>query len=269
VDGDINAMSENRLDEQERKEAEKYDRRAEQILQDESQGELFVDSSHWTKITNAVQPFGAYVASIKSLGDLEGKRVLELGCGTGWLTVILCKLGAVVDGIDISGELVKIAANRVRINNIQNQANFHVMSANRLAFPDETFDRVYGLSLLHHVDIKECMPEVRRVLKKGGKAVFTEPVINNQFVEAIRKMLPIPIDDDAVFPAPPLTDKDVHYITERFNASHVTYFRLFSSLDRIIRNEGVIRALESVDSLLLRAWPFRRLARQVVMELDN
>ena len=269
MDGDVNAMSDSRLNERERQEAEKYDRRAEQILQDESHGELLVESMHWTKIANATPPYGAYVASLKALGDLKGKRILELGCGTGWLTVILCKLGAIVDGIDISGELVKIAGSRVRVNGIENQATFHVMSANRLEFPDETFDCVYGLSLLHHVDIKECMPEVRRVLKKGGKAVFTEPVINNQFVEGIRKMLPIPIDDDAEFPAPPLTDSDVRYIAGRFDSSHVTYFRLFSSLDRIIQSKKVIRTLEMLDSFLLRKWPFSRLARQVVMVLNT
>ncbi len=269
MDGDKNVMSQNPVEDKERIEAEKYDRRAEQILQNESKGELFVDSIHWTKINNATRPYGSYVASIRMLGDLQDKRVLELGCGTGWLTVILCKLGAVVDGIDISDEQVKIAGKRITINNIDNQADFHVMSANSLEFPDETFDCVYGLSLLHHVDIMKCIPEVKRVLKKGGKAVFSEPVINNRFVESIRKMLPIPIDDDEEFPAPPLTDKDVGYITGCFNSSRVDYFRLFASLDRIIGNERVIRALESVDSLVLRTWPFKSLARQAVMVLDK
>ena len=262
-------MSQNPVEDQERKEAEKYDRRAEQILQNESRGELFVDSIHWTKITDATRPYGPYVASIRMLGDLQDKRVLELGCGTGWLTVILCKLGAMVDGVDISDEQVKIAGKRVTINNIENQADFHVMSANSLDFPDETFDCVYGLSLLHHVDIRKCIPEVKRVLKKGGRAVFSEPVINNEFVESIRKMLPIPIDDDEEFPAPPLTDKDVRYITGCFSISRVYYFRLFASLDRIIRNRSVIRAFELVDSIILRAWPFKRLARQTVMVLDK
>ena len=262
-------MSQNRVSDQERKEADKYNRRADEILLTESQGELFVDSIHWTKIIDAAQPYGAYVASIRSLGNLHGKRVLELGCGTGWLSVILCKLGAMVDGIDISDEQIKIASKRVTVNNIENQADFHVMSANNLEFPDETFDCVYGLSLLHHVDIKKCIPEVKRVLKKGGRAVFSEPVINNQFVESIRKMLPIPIDDDEEFPAPPLTDRDVRFVTDSFNTSRVTYFRLFSSLDRIIENDGIIRTLESIDSLLLRAWPFKRMARQTVIELDK
>ena len=102
-------MSQERIEEKERREAEKYDRRAEQILQNESKGELHVDDIHWTKIRDAKWPYDPYAASIRALGDLRGKRVLELGCGTGWLTVILCKLGATVDGVDISDEQVKIA----------------------------------------------------------------------------------------------------------------------------------------------------------------
>lgn len=255
------------IEAQERREAEKYDRRAEQILQNESGGELRVDSIHWTKIRDAKWPYGPYAASIRALGDLQGKRVLELGCGTGWLTVILCKLGATVDGIDISEEQIRIAAQRMSSNDIAEQAAFHAMSANDLDFPDNTFDCVYGLSLLHHVDIRECIPEVKRVLKPGGRAVFTEPVINNQLVESIRKLLPIPIDDDMEVPAPPLHDGDIRYITDNFDAQQVTYYRLLASLDRLVSNESVVRVLESIDAVLLRAWPFHRLARQAVVEL--
>lgn len=262
-------MNQNRSEDREKKEAEKYDRRAEQILQDESEGELFVESIHWMKIVHARRPYGPYIGSIRALGDLQGKRILELGCGTGWLSVIFCKLGASVDGIDISNDLVEIAEKRANINQIENQTAFQVMSAHRLTYPAETFDFVYGLSILHHVNILECIPEVKRVLKKGGKAVFSEPIINNQFIEVIRRKIPVKIDDDLESPAPPLCDRDIRYILARFQSGRVAYYRFLSSVDRIIQKKSVILVMQAIDSLLLQLWPFRALARQIVIELHK
>ena len=248
-------------------EAAKYDRRADEILHRESAGKLLVDAVHWRKIGEAKWPRGPYVESIRALGDLSGKRVLELGCGTGWLSVILCKLGAEVDGIDVSPRLVEIARERAKVNGIEGQVRFEVMSAHELSYPGETFDRVYGLSLLHHVNVDQCVAQVNRVLKPGGKAVFSEPVINSRFAEAVRKRIPVPIDDDEEFPAPPLSDRDIARVVNQFDRSRVVYDRFFSSLDRVIDKEWPIRVLRALDFLVLRAWPFRKLARQAVMEL--
>jgi len=255
------------LKDRESMEANKYDRRADQILQAKSVDELFVEPVHWQKIINARRPYGSYINSIKALGNLEGKRVLEIGCGTGWLSVVLCKMGAQVDGIDISQNQVAIAENRADVNHIANQARFRVMSAHKLDFPDDTFDVVYGLSVLHHVNILECIPEVNRVLKKGGKAVFSEPVINSRFVEAIRKKIPVPIDDDDEILAPPLNDANLRILIDSFSQSRISYFRFFSSLDRVVQNRPFVRALQGIDAMVLRFWPFRNLARQAVVSL--
>ncbi|SPD75014.1 hypothetical protein PITCH_A400049 [uncultured Desulfobacterium sp.] len=260
-------MEPNRAEIKEKYEADKYDRRAENILLDESKGELYVDDIHWKKISNARKPYGQYIGSIKSLGVLDGKRILELGCGTGWLSVIFCKLGATVVGIDISRELVKIAKKRSYINRVESQTDFEVMSVHKLLFPAESFDLVYGLSLLHHVDITKCIPEVKRVLKKGGMSVFSEPIIISHFVEAIRKKVPVPIDDDPSFPAPPLQHSDIKWIMSQFSEASVRYYRLFESLDRVSDNRNFIRIMQLIDQLCLPVWPINKLARQIVIQL--
>jgi cyclopropane fatty-acyl-phospholipid synthase-like methyltransferase len=48
------------------------------------------------------------------LGDVAGKHVLELGCGSGENTVPLCQRGAHVLGIDVSSELIALAKQRLR-----------------------------------------------------------------------------------------------------------------------------------------------------------
>ena len=63
-------------------------------------------------------------------GDLNGKRVLDIGCGTGLLSVKLAKMGAEVTGIDISTDMLTVAEQRayalsVPVTFINNRCNSH------------------------------------------------------------------------------------------------------------------------------------------------
>ena len=46
------------------------------------------------------------------------------------------------------------------------------MDANKLQFPDNSFDVVFGSSILHHLDINQTLDEITRVLKPNGKLVI-------------------------------------------------------------------------------------------------
>jgi len=78
------------------------------------------------------------------LGDVRGKTVLDLGCGTGENTLILSLRGATVHSLDISQELVDLAKKRLEINNAS-AANVHFMvgSAHEIDLPDESVDVVF------------------------------------------------------------------------------------------------------------------------------
>jgi ubiquinone/menaquinone biosynthesis C-methylase UbiE len=54
-----------------------------------------------------------------------------------------------------------------------------LMDANNLTFEDESFDIIFGGSILHHLDIEKSIGHIHRVLKPGGKVVFLEPLNMN------------------------------------------------------------------------------------------
>ncbi len=109
-----------------------------------------------------------------SLGDTRGKEILDCGCGMGNLSVYLAMKGAYVKGFDISSEMVKVARVNARKNGVNGKCNFLCCSFENLPCRDIFFDLAVGAYILHHVDVERAVKELHRVLKSGGRAVFTE-----------------------------------------------------------------------------------------------
>ena len=114
-----------------------------------------------------------------------GMRVLEVGCGTGYFTRELARLGADVIAIDVSPELLEIAKANCSMPNVR----YEIQDASALSYSDAMFDSVVGSSVLHHLEIKEALQEIYRVLKPGGAIYFTEPNMLNPQI-AIQKNVP-------------------------------------------------------------------------------
>ncbi|HWX24435.1 MAG TPA: class I SAM-dependent methyltransferase, partial [Vicinamibacteria bacterium] len=112
-----------------------------------------------------------------SLGDLaRGKRALEIGCGTGVFLEKVAVAGATIVGVDLSAELLAQAGEKVqRLKDVYLSRG----NAEELPYPQETFDAVYGSSVLHHLHLGRAIREVFRVLRPGGRAVFAEPNLLN------------------------------------------------------------------------------------------
>ncbi len=126
-------------------------------------------------------------AVLEFLGpDLSGKRVLDLGCGYGEASAFFAKRGAAVFGIDVSDGMIDLAQKLAADNGVA--PVFSVQGAERLDFEDGFFDVVYGNGILHHIDLERSLPEIKRVLKIGGKAAFVEPLPYNPAINIYRKM---------------------------------------------------------------------------------
>jgi len=113
------------------------------------------------------------------LGGLgPGQKVLEVGCGTGLLTAEAVKTKAKIFSLDVSYDLIELAKKKKG----NRKAAFSCASAYELGFLDKSFDVVIGMSVLHHLDIDKAFKEFARVLKDGGRMVFSEPNMLNPHI---------------------------------------------------------------------------------------
>ncbi len=106
--------------------------------------------------------------------ELKNKKVLEIGCGYGSLSVYMAKKGAKVTGIDISSEAIKISKRNASLNGqkiILKQA-----SGENISFKDQFFDLVVCCETLEHIpNYKKVIDEIIRVTKNSGNIIITTP----------------------------------------------------------------------------------------------
>ncbi|MBN1585114.1 methyltransferase domain-containing protein [Candidatus Uhrbacteria bacterium] len=115
----------------------------------------------------------------------DGKKILEIGCGTGLFTLEIAKTGNEIIAIDISNDLLGVARKRVYGDNVE----FRIENAYQTSFIDGFFDFIVGSSVLHHLDVDRAIREFYRLIKPGGEIIFTEPNMLNPQI-AIQKNIP-------------------------------------------------------------------------------
>lgn len=103
----------------------------------------------------------------------EREKVLEVGCGTGALSILskiaVGKYGKVI-GIDIAPKMITKARQKARKANLE--IDFKISSVDELPFPDCYFDLVISSLMFHHLPVKvkrRGLAEIRRVLKEEGR----------------------------------------------------------------------------------------------------
>lgn len=199
------------------------------------------------------------------LGDLRGKRVLEYGCGLGRFSTLLAKSGAQVTAFDLSQASTVTARRRAVLNGVNADVNLTVAAGESLPYADESFDVIFGKAILHHLDVHLGWPDLYRVLKPGGKAVFSEPMGMNPILNVVRDRVPYPNKN------PRGADRPVNYDEIRDWGKGFSQFRyreiqLVSMLQRGFGLGKRFPVLRRVDDLLLEHVPFlRRYCRYVVM----
>lgn len=102
----------------------------------------------------------------------EGKKVLDIGCGPGWMVRNYASNGADVHAIDIADNAVALTNKMLEVLDLK--ANVQVANAEELPFEDNTFDFVSSNGVLHHAPrMQQAINEAYRVLKPGHEAVIS------------------------------------------------------------------------------------------------
>ncbi|MDQ1295353.1 MAG: Methyltransferase family protein [Actinomycetota bacterium] len=115
-------------------------------------------------------------AMLNLAGDVDGRRILDAGCGSGPLSAALRDRGALVSGFDLSTAMIELA--RARLGE---DADLIVHDlAEPLPYHDAAFDDVVSSLVLHYLqDWTAPLAELRRVLKPGGRLILS---VNHPFL---------------------------------------------------------------------------------------
>ena len=126
--------------------------------------ERWWDESFTTFVKDTVQP-------------LSGKRILDVGCGTGTAEVNLSRLRLTqvqLVGVDVIVDRVRDARAATKSHNAR--ATFSAADACALPFGDATFDSSFCVAVLQHLrDVRQAVRELARVTRPGGRIVAVEP----------------------------------------------------------------------------------------------
>lgn len=112
--------------------------------------------------------------------ELKEKTVLEIGCGSGGGTEFILKYFSPkkIIATDLDPQLIALAK-----RNIQNKkVTFEKADATKLSYKNESFDAVFDYGVIHHIPLpewKECLNEIYRVLKPGGKVFIWDVSIES------------------------------------------------------------------------------------------
>jgi len=112
---------------------------------------------------------------IEEFVQLNGKTLLEVGCGEGRLTALLANKVEGITGIDPDDNSIEAA--RKNINGV----NFLVGSGEKMDLANESFDIVLFSYSLHHQDCVKAMAEAKRVLRPDGHILIIEPTPDGEF----------------------------------------------------------------------------------------
>jgi 2-polyprenyl-3-methyl-5-hydroxy-6-metoxy-1,4-benzoquinol methylase len=198
--------------------------------------------------------------------ELKGMKVLDCGAGLGELATWLAIRGANVTAIDVSPKSLEVLSKRAMHHGVSRNITSRVLPLEELDYPDASFDMVVGEFILHHVLLDKCMPQIRRVLRPEGTALFLETSATSKLLMFFRAHiighLWIPKYQDEI--EYPLTARDIDYIDGVFDGRcklHYFPFMFLKILDSHIfrfKFRFVSWLLWAGDRLIYKYLPFMR-----------
>lgn len=202
---------------------------------------------------------------LAELQPIAGRRVLDLGCGTGFLSTLLALHGAEVHAVDVSDGALRIAAERARLSGVGDRVHVHCIAGERLdPFEAGYFDAAAGSFVLHHADLDDALPELERVLKPGAPAAFIETWGRNRPLMWARALVPgragvekSSSEDEAPLGRAQEQSIQTHFPGARFEFPELLCVRMLGVLP-FLKGRAAHRSLAAIDRWLGAIAPLRQ-----------
>ena len=210
------------------------------------------------------------------LGDIRGKRILDIGSGLGETSVYFALRGARVTALDISVRMLDVTSALADRYGVCVRTHRADLNSLRLE-SSERYDIVHAANVLHHLDLDQALPQMLAHLEPTGTFISWDPLAYNPIINFYRRVATKVRTEDEH----PLRRKDVRQITGHFRRvetrwywlSTLSIFMLMAAWQRRNPNRErywkavvkeadrwarLYRPLAGVDEVLLRLVPALR-----------
>ncbi len=223
-------------------------------LQSKSKGRF--ENIFYKAISNAWDDFYNFLNTYA-----KNSEILDYGCGVGPVIEKVIKLNPKkITGIDISNVSIVKAREKFTSSKVE----LIVDNCENTSFSNDKFDIVYGLGILHHLKISECINEILRILKPNGTLLFIEPLGTNPLINFYRFLTPGSRSKDEH----PLMFKDFEIIKSNFKSVNIKYYGFLTLVFFPFYNSNkskIFKALVKLDQLLFKIKIFKYFAWSVLI----
>jgi ubiquinone/menaquinone biosynthesis C-methylase UbiE len=192
-----------------------------------------------------------------------GKIFLDYACGNGADTIAAAQAGAALAiGLDISRVSIENCRRQVTALGLTQCTYFVQGDCENTGLPSDAVDLVMCNGMLHHLDLSYAFPELRRILKAGGRIFAFEALNYNPLIRLYRNMTPAMRTEWES--AHILSLKEVRFASYFFQVRDVRYWHLASILATPFRGKRVfshvLKAANAIDRVVLRIPGIRQMS---------